>query len=299
MRNPFSEISEHYFNPLKWFDLFIARGFRILVILAVVFICAKLIHLICIKILESARHSSEGITSEREKRLATVVKIVDRSLRIMIFGAAGLMVLRELGLDITPLLTGAGIVGVAIGFGSQSLVRDMISGFFLLIENQIRVGDSIRINGGIAGTVERMELRVTAIRDGEGTLHTIPNGEIKSVSNMTYEFAQALVSVPLSYRVQSGRVADLLTTLGKEFSSDREWSRFLLGETEYAGITEFGPQSFTVQVSVKTLPHSRAVVSRELRRRIKDVFEREKIEMPMDVMGSLVMNSSENKMRLE
>ncbi|MBI3555166.1 MAG: mechanosensitive ion channel, partial [Deltaproteobacteria bacterium] len=155
------------FNRHPWLELLIERGIKVILIIAVVVVCAKLIHNVCKRILEEAHKAKLGGSKdahEREKRLATVVRLIDTTLRVILYAFGFLMILRELGLDITPFLTGAGIAGVALGFGSQSLVKDMISGFFLLIEDQIRVGDVIKINSGLSGSVERMELRVTAIR---------------------------------------------------------------------------------------------------------------------------------------
>lgn len=255
---------------------------HVLAIIAIVVVCAKLIHAICVRILGAAHKTdlSDGNAREREKRLSTVIKLVDTTLRVMLYGAALLMVLRELGLDITPLLTGAGIAGVALGFGAQSLVKDVISGFFILIENQIRVGDVIRINNGLSGSVEKIELRVTAIRDGDGTLHIIPNGEIKSVSNMTYEFAQAVVDVHLVYQVDLKKTFDTLASVASEFENDPKWKKQLRNRPEFLGITKFDPSYMTLQLVVETEPHSRWSVSRELRRRIKLALDHEGIKLP-------------------
>jgi len=208
-------------------------------------------------------------TLEREKRLATLIKLLDTSLRVILFGAAFMMVLREFGLDITPLLTGAGIAGVALGFGAQSLVKDVISGFFILLEDQIRVGDVIKINNTLAGSVERMELRVTAIRGGDGTLHIIPNGEIKSVSNMTFEFGQALVDIPVNYSEDVNKCHEVFSAVAKEFSKEHEWHPQLKGDAEYIGITKFESNGMMLQIVAKTGPRSRWSIERELRHRVK------------------------------
>lgn len=246
-------------------------------IIAVVVLCAKLIHVICERILALARktshQSSNGLAAEREKRLATVVRLLDTTLRVLLFGAALLMVLRELGVDITPLLTGAGIAGVALGFGSQSLVKDMISGVFLLVEDQIRIGDVIKVNNTLSGTVERMELRVTAIRDGDGTLHIVPNGEIKSVSNMTYEFSQAVVELPVPYATDIKKLADVLSPVVESLENEAEWKTLLRAKPQFLGISKFEPSYMTALIVAKTEAHGRWVVDRELRRRVKTALD--------------------------
>jgi small conductance mechanosensitive channel len=248
------------------------RSLRVLLIIAIVLACAKLIGLVCRQILKAANGSKQGSPShahEREKRLSTVVGLIQTTLKVLLYGTALLMILREIGLDITPLLTGAGIAGVAVGFGAQSLVKDVISGFFILLEDQIRVGDVIKINAGLAGSVERMELRVTAIRDGDGTLHIIPNGEIKSVSNMTYEFAQAVVDVPLPYETDLKKLWPVLEKVASEFELDPKWKERLSGRPEFVGITKFDATFMVLQIAVKTEPHGRWAVAGELRRRVK------------------------------
>ena len=248
---------------------YLDHAFRIVLIIALVLIAAKLVNILIRGILAANRKkgASDLHGKEREKRLATVLNLVEKAIRITIIVLAFMMVLREFGVDITPLLTGAGIAGVALGFGSQSLVKDVISGFFILIEDQIRIGDVIRINNGLSGSVERMELRVTAIRDGDGTLHIIPNGEIKSVSNMTYDFAQAVIDLPLPYRADLQKVFETLNAVVDEFSKDSIWSPELMGKVRVVGIVKFEAGFMLFELSAKTVPHSRWSVSAELRKR--------------------------------
>lgn len=275
-----------------WAELFVERAVKVLLIIAVVVLCAKLIHLVCVRILDIARkvkHTGEKHHGEREKRLATVVKLVDTTLRVLLFGAALMMILREFGLDIRPLLTGAGIAGVAVGFGAQSLVKDVIAGFFLLIEDQIRVGDVIKVNSGLSGSVERMELRVTAIRDGDGTLHIIPNGEIKSVSNMTYEFASANVDIPVPYQASVKLLNQTLEKVASEFELDPKWKGELRSKPEFIGIVSFAPDHMVVQLTVKTDPHSRWSVGRELRKRAKEALDQAGVALPLE--GRYVRNA--------
>lgn len=272
---------ESFFARHPWVASFADKALRVLVIIAVVLVCAKLIHVICTRILTRARKAhGNSRAAEREKRLATVVQLVDTSLRVILFGAALLMVLREFGVDITPLLTGAGIAGVALGFGSQSLVKDMIAGFFLLIEDQIRVGDVIKINNALSGSVERMELRVTAIRDGDGTLHIVPNGEIKSVSNMTYDFSQSVVDLPIPYSADLKKVYVALTKVAQDLELDPKWKTELRSRPEFLGVTKFERDFMTVVLTAKTEPHSRWSVEREVRRRVVEALAQIGIGLP-------------------
>lgn len=270
------------FSRYPWAEVLIARCLKVLLIVAIVVACAKLIQLVCNRILIVARKVNGELDShgrEREKRLQTVVSLSETTLRVMFFGAALLMVFREFGLDITPLLTGAGIAGVAVGFGAQSLVKDVISGFFMLIEDQIRIGDVIKINSTLSGSVERMELRVTAIRDGDGTLHVIPNGEIKTVSNMTYEFGQAVVDVPVPYQTDLKRLSATLVGVAHAFEEDPKWKSELRSRPEFLGVIKFEPDHMVVELVAKTEPHSRWSVSRELRYRVKLALDRDGFQL--------------------
>lgn len=269
-------------NRREYFELFIERGLKVFVIIAVVFVGAKFLRVLNSHILAAVlkgRTDSQR-NSDHDKRLSTVIKLLDTTLRIGLYATGALMALRELGLDITPFLTGAGIAGVAVGFGAQSLVKDVISGTFLLIEDQIRVGDVIKVNSGLSGTVERMQLRITAIRDSDGTLHTIPNGQINSVSNMTHGFGNAVIGVPVPYSVDLARMSGALSRVVNELGSDARWKAELLGQPGMTGITKFEPDHMIVEVAVRTLPHSRWNVAVELRRRIKAAFDAEKLEFP-------------------
>jgi small conductance mechanosensitive channel len=264
-------------------ELWRERGLHVIFIVIMVLVCIKLINIICLKALNTAERSKDGIerrSTERTKRLMTVIKLLDTSLCVVLYCTAGLMILKEIGLDITPLLTGAGIAGVALGFGAQSLVKDMISGFFILIEDQSCVGDVIRINNGLSGTVERMELRVIAIRDDDGTLHIIPNGEIKSVSNMTYEFANAVVTIPLPYNTDLTHLSEVIENTLSSFNVDSTWKPQLRDNPKFIGITDFLPTHMLVKITVKTDPNSRWSVEHEIRRRIVTSFDSAKISLP-------------------
>ena len=218
-------------------------------------------------------------TEDEAQRASTLTRVTRGTALVTIVITAGLMILQELGLDIAPLIAGAGIAGVALGFGAQSLVRDIIGGFFILLEDQFAVGDSIKV-GDIAGGVEKMTLRATFLRDLEGTLHVIPNGEMRIVSNRTKDWSRAVVKVGVAYEEDIGRVMAALGDIGHGLYQDEEFAPLLLEEPTVSGVEALGDWAVTVRIMVKTEPGKQWSVARELRRRIKESFEQEGIEMP-------------------
>lgn len=218
-------------------------------------------------------------TEDEAQRARTLTRVIHSTALVAMATVAGLMILRELGLDIAPLIAGAGVVGVAVGLGAQTLIRDVIGGFFILLEDQFDVGDSIRV-GNIAGGVEKMTLRATFLRDLEGTLHIIPNSEMRIVSNRTKDWSRAVVNVGVAYEEDIGRVMAALGKIGHDLYQDEEFASLLLEEPTVSGVEALGDWAVTVRIMVKTKPGKQWDVARELRRRIKESFEREGIEMP-------------------
>lgn len=218
-------------------------------------------------------------TGEEVQRARTLAKVMHSTALVAMAIIGGLMILRELGLDITPLIAGAGVVGVALGLGAQTLVKDVIGGFFILLEDQFAVGDTIRV-GDIGGAVEKMTLRATFLRDLEGTLHVIPNGEMRIVSNSTKTWSRAIVDLGVAYEEDIGRVMTALGKIGHELYQDEEFASLLLEEPVVTGVEALGDWAVTVRIMVKTRPGKQWQVARQLRRRVKESFERERIEMP-------------------
>jgi small-conductance mechanosensitive channel len=268
-----------HFKP-DFVELLFDRCIKIAVLFVGVLICSRAIHIVSRRVLKMSRYMADRGSNERDKRLDTVIKLTDTTTSVVLFTLAFMMALKEFGFDITPLLTGAGIAGVALGFGFQSLVTDLVAGFFLLLEDQIRLGDVIKVNDGLGGTVEHMAFRVTSIRDTDGTLHTIPNGEIKSVSNMTVQFGQALIDIPLPYQTDLKKVNDVLTTSAQEFRKDPKWKDLLLGDPQWVGVTDFKDDHLVVEVTLKTHPLSRWDVQNELRLRFKSALDAAGIALP-------------------
>ena len=198
---------------------------------------------------------------------------------IVISFIALLMILGELGIQLGPLLATAGIGALAVGFGAQSLVKDVISGFFIILENQYRIGDAIEV-AGVSGLVESVSLRRTVLRDLEGKVHTIPNGEIKIVSNLSKEWARSVLDVGISYREEVDQVIELLKQIGKELAAEEPWKSVLLEPLQIFGVERFGESELVIRVVVKTIPLKQWEVGRELRRRIKIRFDEKGIQIP-------------------
>ena len=217
--------------------------------------------------------------SETEKRAKTLGKIINSAGFVMIIGISIMMVMSEFNMDIMPIITGAGIAGLAIGFGAQNLVRDVISGFFLILEDQVRVGDVAKING-TGGVVEAIKLRITVLRDLEGTVHIFPNGEITQVANMTKQFSYSVINVGIAYKENVDDVMEVLKNIGDELGQDPEFGNLLMEPLEVLGVDDFGDSQVTIKIRVKTLPLKQWTVGRELRRRIKNTFDTRGIEIP-------------------
>jgi small conductance mechanosensitive channel len=216
---------------------------------------------------------------ERAKRVRTLGTLIENTVAVAVVACSVLMVLRELGLDIMPLLTGAGIAGLAIGFGAQTLVKDVISGFFLILENQVRVGDVASING-TGGLVEAIRLRTITLRDLHGTVHVFPNGSITTLSNLSKDFSFAVLDVGVAYKEDTDRVVEVLRRVAAELREDPELGPTVLEPLEVLGVDQFGESAVVIKVRMKTLPLKQWAVGRELRRRIKKAFDREGIEIP-------------------
>ena len=217
--------------------------------------------------------------TEAKKRAHTLGNILRHALIIVIYFIALLMILGELGIQLGPLLATAGIGAIAIGFGAQSLVKDVISGFFIMLENQYRIGDAIEA-AGVSGLVESVSLRRTVLRDLEGKVHTIPNGEIKIVSNLSKEWARSVLDVGISYREDVDHVIDLLEQIGRELAAEEPWKSAILEPLQIFGVERFEDSQLVIRMVVKTVPLKQWEVGRELRKRIKNRFDEKGIQIP-------------------
>lgn len=255
------------------------RLVRIVGIAVGAYVLMKIIRLAVLHMEHLVEDKDTTSLSEAEKRAKTLGKIINSAGLVLVSGIAIMMTLSEFGINITPIITGAGIAGLAVGFGAQNLVRDIISGFFLIFEDQIRVGDSVRING-TGGTVEAIKLRTTILRDLEGVVHIFPNGEIKQVANMTKEFSYYVIDVGVAYKENVDGVMQVLEKTGEELARDPDFSPLILAPLEILGVDDFADSQVKIKIRIKTVPQKQWTVGRELRRRIKNTFDSKGIEIP-------------------
>jgi small-conductance mechanosensitive channel len=216
---------------------------------------------------------------ERTKRAQTLGRLLQKTLSIVVFGIAALMVLRELDIDITPVLTGAGIVGLAVGFGAQTLVRDIISGFFLILEDQVRVGDVAVVNGQ-GGLVEEVNLRTIVLRDETGTVHVFPNGEVKTLANMSKDFSYYVITVTVPFTEDPDRVGATMREAAASLMQDPEYKPHILEPLDVLGVDALESGTLTVKARIKTVPLKQWFVGRELRKRIVRLFVARGIQVP-------------------
>lgn len=224
------------------------------------------------------RHAG-GSTFELEKRANTIIGIAHKTLVTLMWSVAVVIALAQIGFDITPILAGAGVVGLAVGFGAQNLVRDVISGFFMLIENQVRVNDVAVING-TGGLVEEVNLRTTVLRSADGAVHIFPNGTITTLSNMTLGYSYYLLDVRVAYTEDTDRVSDALREIAAEMLREDAFKDLIAEPLEVFGVDQLTDSAVIVKARIKTRPLAQWVVGREMNRRIKKRFEELDIEIP-------------------
>jgi small conductance mechanosensitive channel len=220
---------------------------------------------------------------ERTKRAQTLGRLLQTALSIVVMSMAALMILRELDVDITPVLTGAGIVGLAVGFGAQTLVRDIISGFFLILEDQIRVGDVAAVNGQ-GGLVEELNLRTIVLRDETGTVHVFPNGEVKTLANSSKDFSFYVITLKIPSDVDPDTVGALMQGAAATLLEDPEFKPHILEPLEVYGVDGWEPGALTLKARIKTVPLKQWFVGRELRKRVAKTLTDRGIPVPIPEM---------------
>jgi small conductance mechanosensitive channel len=230
---------------------------------------------------------SQGTTLdalERAKRARTLGSMVQKIATVMITSVAVLIVLDQFGVNIAPVLTGAGIAGLAVGFGAQTLVRDFISGFFLILEDQVRVGDVAAING-VGGLVEEINLRTIVLRDEEGAVHVFPNGSITTLANRSKDFSFYVMSIAVPYHEDTDRISNLIREAGDNLRSDPRFGPFILEPVEILGIDAFGDWSMQFKLKIKTMPQKQWEVGRELRKRIRLALDHAGVRVPFPAVS--------------
>ncbi len=248
---------------------------KIVLVVLVAFILTRLIRAISRK--SADLHVRKLPPGVRVQQVRTVAGVVTSISVFVVFFVAAMEVLSLVGLNLGPLLASAGIAGLAIGFGAQALVHDFINGFFILLENQYDIGDNIRV-AGVKGTVERMSLRQTVLRDDDGTVHMVPNSAIQIVSNTTRDWSQLALRVTVAYSEPSDKIVKLLREVGSDVRHNPEFSEDIVNDIDVPGIDRIGNGEAEYLMLVKTRPTRQFGVSRELRRRIKECFEKNNVQ---------------------
>jgi small conductance mechanosensitive channel len=259
------------------------HGLRILLIFlifaALYFISRKTIPALVRTSMLPHRKMPKRTQEEMKKRADTLSNVLVKTAETVLIIAAVFMILSELGLDIAPVLAGIGIVGIAVGFGAQSLVKDLIAGVFILMENQYRVGDVVRI-ADIAGLVEEVGLRRTILRDLDGIVHVVPNGQIRVASNFTKEWSRVNLNISVGYGEDLDRVMAVINRIGEEMAEDAHWGPLILKAPHVLRVDAFEDSGIAIKILGDTKPLKQWDIMGELRRRIKRVFDEEGIEIP-------------------
>ncbi|MBN1213258.1 MAG: mechanosensitive ion channel family protein [candidate division Zixibacteria bacterium] len=257
------------------------HGLKILLIIILSFVALKISKLLANRIFSVFKKTD--LEAEIQKRADTLNSLVRYILNTVILAMAIVMILGELGIEIGPVLAAAGIVGLAIGFGAQQLVQDVISGFFILMEDQIRVGDVVQISN-LGGLVEKVSLRMVVLRDLAGNVHYIRNGQINVVTNMTKEYSQYVFDIGVAYRENIDEVIEVVRQVGEELRRDPDFSDDILDALEVFGLDKFADSSIVIKARIKTKPIKQWRVGREFNRRLKNKFDELNIEIPFPHM---------------
>lgn len=218
-------------------------------------------------------------TVEAEKRINTLTGIVHGVVRVVLYTVFIIMLLSKFAIDVGPLLASAGILGLAIGFGAQELVRDYISGFFMLLEDQVRTGDVAIING-TGGLVEKIEMRTITLRDLSGVAHIFQNGKISTLSNMTKDWSAMVFDIGVAYKENVDQVMEIMKQVGDEMQNDPEHGPNILEPIEIFGLDQFADSALVIKARLKTKPIMQWKTGREYRRRLKIAFDKQNIEIP-------------------
>ncbi len=226
-------------------------------------------------------------------RVSTISGVTRGIVTVGCIGVGALVALSAIGIDIAPLLAGAGIIGVAVSLASQNLIRDTINGFLIILEDQYAVGDVINV-GDVGGLVENLNLRITQLRDAEGRLITIPNSEIKTVANLSSQWSRADLNIPVAYQTDVNKALELIGQVAQKMSQDLNWREYILEPPQVLGVDNFEERGAIVKVWIKTQPLKQWDVSREFRRRLKVAFDEAGIPIPLPQQEIWFNRSSPN-----
>lgn len=270
-------------------------GFRILAVLLAGLIAVRFLRLGLARLqswLVRKGEPREPFPGATRKRVATLTGLLRTVALAMIWGIVTIIALEQIGLDVRPILAGAGIVGLAVGFGAQNLVRDLISGFFIILEEQVEVGDVAVVNG-TGGLVEAISFRTITLRDEAGVVHVFPNGTITTLSNMTKEWSAYVITVGVPYGEDTDRIVEIMRQVDEELRRDPAFAQKFLEPIEIFGVDDFGDSAVTIKARLKTRPIEQWTVGREYRRRLKKAFDARGIAFPSPARSVVLANAAE------
>jgi len=281
---------QEVFTKELWMDILnqivnwiVNEGPAIVILLIILFITLKVLYISIRrlnKLLINRATKSESLdTQEASKRINTLMNILKGIGKILIWSIFLMILLKKFNIDIGPILAGAGILGLAVGFGAQELVRDIISGFFILLENQVRAGDVAIING-TGGLVEKIELRTITLRDFSGVVHVLQNGKINTISNMTKEWSAMVFDIGVAYKENVDDVIKVMQEVGEKMLTDPEYKEKIKEPLEIFGLDKFDDSAIVIKARLKTVPGDQWTLGREYRKRLKKAFDEKGIEIP-------------------
>jgi small-conductance mechanosensitive channel len=256
---------------------FLSTGLRLVLIAVITLVIIKVVQILSERL--ATLFARQRVDVEAKKRANTLASVIRHLATVAILAVAFITVLGELGVEIGPVLAAAGIVGLAVGFGAQSLVKDVINGFFILLEDQIRVGDVVQA-AGQSGLVEKVNLKMTILRDFSGNVHFIPNGIIDTVTNMTKDYSRYVFEIGVAYREDVDEVMQVIREVDEDLRSDPDFGPDILEPMEVFGLDEFADSALIIKARVKTKPIRQWRVAREFNRRLKRKFDEKDIEIP-------------------
>jgi small conductance mechanosensitive channel len=272
---------QEYFSTFAW-ETFVMTGLKVFMLILFAWIAIRLVqrflHRLEKRLIIKSVEEGEP-PSESQKRIETIVRLIKQGLQLTLLLTFGLVILKEIGVEVAPILASAGVVGLAVGFGAQNLVRDVISGFFIILENQIRVGDVAVVNG-TGGLVEQINFRTTILRDLAGVVHIFPNGSITTLSNLTTEWSAYVFEIGVAYGENTDHVIEIMKNVGKSMLEDPEYSKYMMEEPDIFGVEKFADSAVIIKGRIKTKPIRQWLVGREYLRRIKYAFDENNIEIP-------------------
>lgn len=272
------------------------NGVKVLFIAIAAFILHKVIISFIQKAVRIAVRPEKHQSKEaEEKRENTLIQIFSTTSKIVIILMSSLMILSEFGIEIAPIIAAAGIVGLAFGFGGQYLIKDIISGLFIILENQYRIGDLVQFDT-LGGEVELITLRKTTLRDLDGTVHHIPHGEIKTVSNLSKDYARINLNIGVGYSTDIEHLITVVNRTGQELATDPAWKHLILLAPHFLRVNEFADSAIMIKILGETIPSRQFEITGELRKRLKIAFDKEGIEIPFP---QIVMHQAPTNKKIE